>query len=71
MSVKVLILNAPGDLEKRDGFIVARVVDGKFWYYGIYESYTRAMNVAKEIGNGVVFEVGDPEEEEEEEGEEG
>ena len=37
--------------------MVARLVDGELWYYGLYNTWERAKEVAKELGNGVVFEI--------------
>ena len=37
--------------------MVARLVDGELWYYGLYDTWERAEEVAKELGNGVVFEI--------------
>ncbi len=37
--------------------IVANLVDSELWYYGMYATWERAEEVAKELGNGVVLEV--------------
>lgn len=37
--------------------MVARLVDAELWYYGVYDTWERAEEVAKELGNGVVFEI--------------
>lgn len=37
------------------GYIVARVWNGKLWFYGAYEGEERAKNVAKEV-DGIVTE---------------
>jgi len=39
--------------------MVARLVDSELWYYGMYETWERAEEVAKELGNGVALEVED------------
>lgn len=52
--VKASILNCP-DKPLKTGYIVARVVDSLFWYYGIYDTADRAAEVAVELGNGVIF----------------
>ncbi len=39
------------------GYLVARVVDGELWYYGLYDLKDRADKAAAEIGNGIVVEV--------------
>ena len=36
-------------------FIVARLVNGELWYYGMYESEEQANNVREEFENGVVL----------------
>lgn len=41
---------------KKEGFVVARVVDNDLWYYGTYETKKKASEVAKELGfNAVVI----------------
>ena len=40
-----------------EGFIVARLVDGELWYYGVYETQERAEEVAQALGNGVVIQA--------------
>jgi hypothetical protein len=37
--------------------MVARLVDNELWYYGLYDTWERAEEVAKELGNSVVFEI--------------
>ena len=36
-------------------YIVVRLVNGEFWFYGAYDTEERANEVAIEIGNGGVF----------------
>lgn len=36
-------------------FVVARDVEGEFWYFGRWDGYGDALNVAQDIGNGVVL----------------
>lgn len=36
-------------------FVVARLVDGKLWYYGSYESEERAEEVRREFENGIIL----------------
>lgn len=56
--VRAFIRNLPVSFGSySSGFIVARLDGIKLWYYGIYDSKERAENVAREIGNGVVFEL--------------
>lgn len=47
------INNMSADAEKYE-FIVARMYDGEFWYWGAYKDGFRAAEAAQEI-NGVVF----------------
>lgn len=37
------------------GYIVARADGGRLWWYGIYDSETRAREIAKAEGNGIVL----------------
>lgn len=50
------ILNMPQEIYKDKGYIVARLVDARLWYYGIYDTKDRAVQVAIEIGNGLILE---------------
>lgn len=54
---RAMVRNIPEDVAtgKRQGYIVARVDRGVMWYYGCYESDARAMEVAEELGNGIVL----------------
>lgn len=56
---KVIIRNVPESLinGSREGFVVARVDETVMWYYGCYETYERASQVALELNNGIVIEV--------------
>lgn len=36
-------------------YIVARLVNGEFWYYGMYETEEDANKVREEFENGVVL----------------
>ena len=47
-----LVQNVPHDMET---YVVARYVDGEYWYYGSWDDEDRASEVAAEIG-GVVLE---------------
>lgn len=40
-----------------DNVMVARLADSELWFYGMYSTRKRAEDVAKELGNAVVFEV--------------
>ena len=46
------INNLP-DYAKDYDFIVVRFCDNEFWFWGAYETFNRAQNVADEI-NGIV-----------------
>lgn len=37
-------------------YVVAREVEGEFWYYGRWDDEDQAGEVAMDIGNGVVLE---------------
>jgi hypothetical protein len=39
------------------GLMVVRLVDTSLWYYGIFEDFKQATDVAEIIGNGLVLEV--------------
>ena len=39
----------------KDKFVVARLVEGKLWYYGRYETENRAKEVSEEFENGLVL----------------
>lgn len=39
------------------GYVVARAVDAKLWYYGLYDTSKRAHEVAEKLGNGLVLEA--------------
>ena len=58
ITVNVDINNVPYDFGYDDqeyGYIVARLVDSKLWWYGVYESFKRAEEVANELEKGVVL----------------
>lgn len=58
VTVNVFIRNLPVSFGAlTEGFMVARVDGIDLWYYGIYNDKERAESVAREIGNGVVFEL--------------
>lgn len=56
---KVIIHNVPESIinGSRTGFVCARVSESDLWYYGCYETFERASEVALELGNGMVIEV--------------
>ena len=58
LKVNTFVKNCPVSIiENEDKVMVARLVDSELWYYGMYETWERAQEVAKELGNGVVLEV--------------
>lgn len=58
LKVRTFVKNCPVDIiENEDNVMVARLVDSELWYYGMYATWERAEEVAKELGNGVVLEV--------------
>lgn len=58
LTVRTFVNNCPvGVIVNEKNFIVARLVDSELWYYGMYATWERAAEVAKELGNGVVLEV--------------
>ena len=42
---------------QEQGFMDVRLVDTSLWYYGIFEDFKQATDVAEIIGNGLVLEV--------------
>ena len=44
--------NLPNEIDK---YIVARVCDGELWFWGTFDSETRAKKVAKDV-DGVILE---------------
>lgn len=58
LRVNLFVKNCPVSIIESDSTVmVARLVDGELWYYGLYDTWERAEEVAKELGNGVVFEI--------------
>lgn len=58
LKVRTFVKNCPIDIIGSDSTVmVASLVDGELWYYGLYNTWERAKEVAKELGNGVVFEI--------------
>jgi hypothetical protein len=58
LTVRTFVKNCPvGIIENEDKVMVARLVDSELWFYGLYATWDRAEEVAKELGNGVVLEV--------------
>lgn len=61
LDCKITIHNVPESIVNgsRTGFVCARVDLPKYWYYGCYDTFERATEVAMELGNGIVVEVSD------------
>ena len=58
LKVRTFVKNCPVSIiENEDKVMVARLVYAELWYYGMYATWDRAEEVAKELGNGVVLEV--------------
>lgn len=58
LTVRTFVKNCPVSIiVNEDNVMVARLVDSELWYYGMYATWGRAEEVAKELGNGVVLEV--------------
>lgn len=53
MTTEITIRNEPAYAHDYE-FIVARLCDGEFWFYGAYAEGWRADAVAHEVG-GVIF----------------
>ena len=58
LTVRTFIKNCPVSvIVNEDNVMVARLVDSELWYYGLYATWERAEEVARELGNSVVLEV--------------
>lgn len=58
LKVNTFVKNCPVNvIRSEETVMVARLVDSELWYYGLYATWERAKKVAKELGNGVVLEV--------------
>lgn len=51
----IITINNKPDYAKDYEFIVARYVDGEYWFYGAYSDGFKADKVANEIFNAVIF----------------
>ena len=60
LKVRIFVNNCPFSIiRSEDRVMVARLVDSELWFYGLYATWDKAEEVAKELGNGVVLEVED------------
>ena len=58
LKASLFVKNCPMGIIRSDSTVmVARIVDNELWYYGLYDTRKRAEEVAKELGNSVVFEI--------------
>ena len=58
LKVRAFVKNCPiSAIGNEDNVMVVRLVDSELWYYGMYATWERAEEVARELGNGVVLEV--------------
>lgn len=46
------IKNMPASTER---YIVVRIVDGEYWFYGSYDNRNKAYSVSYEFENGTVI----------------
>ena len=60
LKARLFVKNCPVNvIRSGETVMVARLVDSELWYYGLYATWKRAQEVAKELENGVVLEVED------------
>lgn len=52
--MKNMINNLPTNYTEYP-FLIVRIVDGEFWFYGADHDYARATRVADEVGGMVVI----------------
>lgn len=58
LTVHTFVNNCPFSIiRSEDRVMVARLVDSELWFYGLYATWEKAKQVAKDLGNGVVLEV--------------
>ena len=58
LTVHAFVNNCPFSIiRSEDKVMVARLVDSELWFYGLYATWEKAEQVAKDLGNGVVLEV--------------
>lgn len=58
LKVRTFVNNCPANIiANEDEIMVARLVDSELWFYGLYATWEKAEQVAKDLGNGVVLEV--------------
>ena len=58
LKTRLFVKNCPVGIIGSDSTVmVARLVDNELWYYGLYDTWERAKEVVKELGNSVVFEI--------------
>lgn len=58
LKVRTFVKNCPVSIIANENkIIVARLVDSELWYFGMFATWEKAEQVAKDLGNGVVLEV--------------
>ena len=57
ITVKAIINNMPTEITYP--YLVVRHVEDELWWYGQYEDYQRASDIALKLGNGFVLEKGE------------
>lgn len=58
LAVRTFVNNCPFSIIRtEDRVMVARLIDSELWFYGLYATWEKANQVAKDLGNGVVLEV--------------
>ena len=56
LTVHTFVNNCPFSIiRSEDKVMVARLVE--LWFYGMYATWEKAEQVAKDLGNGIVLEV--------------
>ena len=51
----IITINNKPEYAKDYEFIVARYIGGEYWFYGAYSDGFKADEVAREIGDAVIF----------------
>lgn len=55
IAVETKIYNLPSKIH--EGWMVVRAIETDLWFYAIYTNEERALEVAEELGNGIVMKV--------------
>lgn len=54
----VNINNVPEYAKDKNGYFVAKLVDGILWFWGVYEDEEKAYDAARSFDNGIVIKRG-------------